>query len=65
MDYITARQAAEKWGVSLRWVQVYLKDGRIDGAIRFGRDWMIPKDAKKPVDGRLKKPDRADPSKGN
>ena len=52
MDYITARQAAEKWDVSLRWVQVYLKDERIDGAVKFGRDWMIPKDTEKPRDPR-------------
>jgi predicted site-specific integrase-resolvase len=65
MDYITAQQAADKWGVSLRWVQVYLKDGRIKGAIRFGRVWMIPKTAKKPVDGRLKKQRKSTPRKGD
>jgi excisionase family DNA binding protein len=60
MDYMTAQQAAEKWGVSLRWVQTYLKNGRIDGAIRFGRAWMIPKDTEKPVDGRLKNTGKED-----
>ena len=59
MDYMTAQQAANKWGVSLRWVQVYLKDGRINGAVRFGHVWMIPNDAEKPVDPRKIKP-RAD-----
>ena len=54
MDYITAQQAADKWGVSLRWVQTYLKGGRIDGAIRFGHAWMIPKETIKPVDNRKK-----------
>jgi hypothetical protein len=54
MDYITARQAAEKWDISLRWVQVYLKDSRIDGAICLGRVWMIPKDVVKPFDRRVK-----------
>jgi predicted site-specific integrase-resolvase len=52
---MSAQQAAEKWGVSLRWVQVYLKDGRIDGAIRFGHAWMIPKNAEKPLDGRKRR----------
>lgn len=52
MDYITVQQAAENWGVSLRRVQRYLKDGRIDGAARFGRAWMIPASAQKPEDGR-------------
>ena len=54
MDYMTTGQAAEKWGVTLRWVQMYLKDGRIDGAIQFSGVWMIPKDAVKPEDGRRK-----------
>ena len=54
MDYITAQQAAEKWGISLRWVQTYLKNKRIEGAVRFGHAWMIPKSAEKPVDSRLK-----------
>jgi len=52
MDYITVRQAVEKWGVSERWVHKLLEDGRIEGAVRFGRAWMIPKDAQKPADAR-------------
>ena len=52
MDYITTHQAAEKWGVSLRWVQAYLKQGRIEGAIQFHHVWMIPSSASKPEDGR-------------
>ena len=54
MDYISTQQAAERWGVSVRQVQIYLKNKRIEGAVRFGRDWMIPKDAEKPFDGRRK-----------
>jgi len=52
MNYITARQTAEKWGVSLRWVQMYLKNNRIPGAIRPGNEWLLPKDAEKPRDTR-------------
>jgi len=52
MNYISVSQAAEKWGVSERWVQKLLEDGRIKGAARFGRAWMIPKDAEKPPDER-------------
>jgi len=54
MEYMTAQQAADKWGISLRWVQTYLKNGRIAGATRFAHVWMIPKDAEKPIDGRYK-----------
>jgi excisionase family DNA binding protein len=52
MNYLTARQIAEKWGISLRRVQALLKDGRIPGAIKPSRDWLIPKDAEKPRDTR-------------
>ncbi|GHV36276.1 hypothetical protein FACS18949_15510 [Clostridia bacterium] len=53
MDYLTARQTAEKWGVSLRWVQELLKRERIPGVIRPGNEWLIPIDAIKPADGRV------------
>jgi hypothetical protein len=52
MDYITVQEAAEKWGVKERWVQALIKRGSVEGAIRFSRVWMIPKDAQKPADGR-------------
>ena len=54
MDYITAKEAAEKWGITVRQVQSCCESGRIDGAIRVGYMWLINKDAPKPVDGRTK-----------
>ena len=51
---ITAQEAAIKWNVSLRRAQDYCKNGKIEGAERFGLNWMIPADAQKPVDGRSK-----------
>ncbi|MGN0350135.1 MAG: helix-turn-helix domain-containing protein [Roseburia sp.] len=53
-DYMTAQEAAEKWRVSLRWVQRLCKEKRIDGAMNINRIWLIPKDAEKPMDGRLR-----------
>lgn len=52
MNMITAQEAAARWGVSLRRVQDYCKTGKIEGAQRFGLNWMIPEDAKRPADGR-------------
>lgn len=52
MEMITAAQAAEKWNTSLRNVQDLCKRGRIEGAQRLGKSWMIPTDAIRPVDGR-------------
>ena len=51
--YMTIREAAEVWGVTPRRIQVLCSDGRIEGAMKFGRDWAIPKDAKKPADKRV------------
>ncbi len=49
MDYITVKEAAEKWGVSPRRVQILCGQNRIKGAIRFGNRIMIPVDAAYPV----------------
>lgn len=52
--YITAKQAAEKWGVSDRRVRILCSEGKIPGAYQEGRSWKIPSDAVKPTDGRYK-----------
>ncbi len=49
MDYITAKELAEDWGVSLRTVQQLCVNGKITGAQKIGTQWMIPKDAQKPA----------------
>lgn len=55
MDYISVKAASEKWGISERRIQKLCEENRIEGIEKFGRAWMIPKGAVKPVDGRLKK----------
>ena len=42
---ITVNQAAEKWGVTPRRVQMLCKEGAIPGATLWHRAWMIPDDA--------------------
>ena len=54
IERVTAQEIAEKWGVSLRYVQALCQKGKIPGAERKGRDWMIPMDAARPMDGRTK-----------
>ena len=53
-DYMTIAEASERWGISQRQVQHLCTLGSIEGAVKFGRAWMIPKNANKPVDGRTK-----------
>lgn len=54
LDWVTAEQAADKWGITARRVQALCVNGQVDGARRLGRAWIIPKDAPKPIDGRCK-----------
>ena len=54
MEYLKIEEIAKKWGLGVRRVQLLCSGGRIEGAVRFGRDWMIPKSAKKPIDARTK-----------
>lgn len=55
MEYITARDAALKWGISERRVQLLCEQGRIDGVQRLGKAWAIPKESPKPMDKRLRR----------
>ena len=54
LDWMTPQQAAEKWGITDRRIQALCANGQINGAIRLGRGWLIPKSAVKPIDGRTK-----------
>ena len=55
MDYMTLKEAAEKWDVTPHRVNYLCAGGRIPGAVKMANIWLIPKDAEKPVDRRLKK----------
>ena len=54
MEYLSIRQTAERWGLSVRRVQVLCSNDRIPGAVRIGYSWAIPADADKPTDARIK-----------
>lgn len=52
MDYVTAKEKAAEWNLSLRRVQAFCEQGRIDGVQRLGKVWAIPQEARKPKDAR-------------
>lgn len=54
MEYMTIKEATEKWGITQRRIQVLCAEGRIKGAVRFGKAWAIPVDTEKPSDARVK-----------
>ena len=52
MEYISAREAADKWGISQRRVAVLCSEQRIAEATMVGNMWIIPANAQKPTDAR-------------
>lgn len=47
---MTVQQAAEKWGLSIRWVSKLCKEGRIEGAQKVSpRYWLMPQDTPCPT----------------
>ncbi|MBR1798110.1 MAG: AAA family ATPase [Clostridiales bacterium] len=49
----SSKEKALEWGISIRTVMNLCKNGRIPGAFKIGREWQIPDDAIRPVDGRV------------
>ena len=54
MEYMTASQAAKRWSISQRRVQILCAQGRIPGVFKLGEAWAIPADIQKPEDKRRK-----------
>lgn len=52
-NFISAKEAAEKWHISQRHVAVLCSENRIDGAMMVGNMWIIPREAEKPADKRI------------
>lgn len=60
MEYKSVMQMAAQWGISDRRVRALCQQGKIRGAVRKGRTWLIPGNAEKPVDGRATRYHRKD-----
>ena len=54
LDWMTSKQAAERWGITERQVQSLCSKGKVSGIQRLGHAWLIPTDTPKPIDGRTK-----------
>ena len=52
--YMTAKEAAARWGISDRRIRMLCSAGKIPGAFQENRSWKIPADAQKPADGRYR-----------
>lgn len=54
MEYCSIRQTSERWGISVRRIQVLCTEDRIPGAVKIGYSWAIPANTEKPKDARVK-----------
>lgn len=54
IEYCSIRQISEKWGISVRRIQMLCVEKCIPGVVKIGYLWVIPVDSKKPKDSRVK-----------
>lgn len=50
--YLTVKEISLEWGITPRRIQILCSEGRIEGAERVGKMWLIPKGTDKPKDAR-------------
>jgi len=53
MEYKTLKDLAKEWNISERRIRQLIEEGRIEGATKVGKSWLIPKDVAKPRDTRI------------
>ena len=54
LEYLWSSEAAKKWKISQRRVQILCAEDRIPGVFKLGENWAIPSDVEKPIDKRKK-----------
>ena len=55
MEFLTTKEISEQWNISARRVAILCGDGRLAGAVKKGKTWLIPSNTEKPEDGRYKR----------
>ena len=54
MEYLTTVEMSVLWNITPRRIGVLCSEGRINGAIKKGKTWLIPSNATKPSDARYR-----------
>ena len=60
MEYLKVSDISEKWNIKERKITDLCREGRIAGAKKIGKNWLIPSDAIKPLDKRTKEYENRD-----
>lgn len=45
-NLLSCPEAAKRIGISRHWMATLCRDGRVDGAFKVGRAWLIPQGAR-------------------
>jgi len=53
-EHLSIKEMAAKWDISVRRIQVLCCKGRIKGSTFIGNMWLVPSNASKPSDARIK-----------
>jgi len=51
--YLTVKEVAENWGLSIRRIETMCINGQLEGVTKFGKSWVIPERAERPRDRRV------------
>lgn len=54
MKFLTTTETGKKWNLSARRVGILCSEGRIPDVQKTGNTWLIPENAEKPADARIK-----------
>ena len=54
-EMMTVKQASERWGIFDSRITKLCREGKISGAVKKGKSWLIPADTPKPADNRYKR----------
>lgn len=54
MKYLSTTEVSKKWGIGRRRIEILCANDRVPGAALVGNTWIIPEDAEKPKDKRIK-----------
>jgi len=55
-QYQTVKETADAWGVSRRYVNLCITQGRLPDAVKMGNMWLVPRGTPKPIDRRRHTP---------
>ena len=54
MKYLSTTEVSKRWGIGRRRIEILCASDRIPGVSLVGNTWIIPENAEKPKDARIR-----------